>query len=175
MHERKNKQSGGELMEGLQNIKIIISEVEGILTQGWLPIDELGNNPFKFFYYRDFEAINLLKPHFKVVFVSTDNKVSYNLLRNRQIPFYYEPKNKKKALLTALKRYSLTPDSAMYIGSSYTDIECMQQIPFSVCPEDSVSDIKNIASTVLPVYGGDGVFCSLYDLLKQEIKRRIPR
>ena len=160
-------------MEGLQDIKIIISEVEGILTQGWLPVDELGNIPYKLFYYRDFEAINLLKPHFKVVFISSDNKINYNMMRSRQLPFYYEPKNKKQAMLQALKRYSVTPDHAMYIGSSYTDIECMRQIPFSVCPEDAVIDIKNIAATVLPVYGGDGVFCALYDLMKQEIRRRL--
>ena len=159
-------------MEGLKEIQIIISEVDGIITQGWLPFDELGNNPYKLFYYRDFEAINVLKPHFKVVFISSDNKVSYNLMRSRNIPFYYEPKNKKQALLAALKRYSLRPDQAIYIGSSYTDIECMRQVPFSVCPEDAVSDIKNISATVLPVYGGDGVFCALYDLLKSEIARR---
>lgn len=163
----------GDLMEGLEKVQIIISEVEGILTQGWLPIDELGNNPFKLFYYRDFEAINLLKPHLKVVFVSSDNKINYNLLRSRQIPFYYDPKNKKQALLAALKRYSLKPDDAMYIGSSYSDIECMRQIPFSVCPEDAVVDIKEIAASILPAYGGDGVFCAVYDLLKPEIRRRI--
>jgi 3-deoxy-D-manno-octulosonate 8-phosphate phosphatase (KDO 8-P phosphatase) len=159
-------------MEGLKDIKIIVSEIEGIMTQGWVPIDELGNNPFKLFYYRDFEAINMLKPHFKVVFISSDNKINYNLLRNRNIPFYYEPKDKKQALLAALKRYSVTPDKAMYIGSSYSDIGCMRLVPFSVCPEDAVSDIKNISATVLPIYGGDGVFCSVYDLLKPEIARR---
>lgn len=159
-------------MEGLKDIQIIISEVEGILTQGWVPIDELGNSPFKLFYYRDFEAINILKAHFKIVFISSDNKVTYNLLRGKQIPFYYDPKNKRQALLSVLKKYSLPPGKAMYIGSSYTDMECMRQVPFSVCPEDAVVDIKEIAATVLPVYGGDGVFCSVYDLLKPEIQRR---
>ena len=159
-------------MEGLQNIRIIISEVEGILTDSWVPIDELGNTPFKNFNYRDFEAINILKRHFKVVFISADNKVNYNLMRSKQLPFYYDAKNKKAALLSALKRYSLTPDEALYIGSSYTDIPCMRQVPFSVCPEDAVDDIKEISAVVLPVYGGDGVFCKLYDLLKQDIHRR---
>jgi YrbI family 3-deoxy-D-manno-octulosonate 8-phosphate phosphatase len=159
-------------MEGLEDKKIIISEVDGVLTQGWLAYDELGNNPFKFFYYKDFEAINMLKPHFKVAFISADNKVSYNLMRSKNIPFYYEPKNKKQALLAVLKRYSLTPDQAIYIGSTYTDMECMRLIPFSLCPEDAVADIKNIAVSVLPGYGGDGVFCTLYDYLKPEIARR---
>ena len=159
-------------MEGLKKIKIIVSEVEGILTQGWVPVDELGNNPFKLFYYRDFEAINMLKSYFKVVFISADNKINYNYMRSKQLPFYYDPKNKKSALLAALKRYSFGPEDAMYIGSSYSDISCMQQIPFSACPEDAVDQIKELAEVVLPVYGGDGVFCKVYDLLRQEIHRR---
>lgn len=162
-------------MEGFDSIKkieVIISEVEGILTDGTYPVDELGNVPFKIFYQRDFEAINLLKRQFKVVFIAADNKVSYNLFRRKQIPFYYEPKNKKQALLQALKRYSLTPDQAIYLGSTYSDIECMRQVPAAICPEDAIPDIKNLAVTVLPVYSGDGVMCSLYEFLKPEIARR---
>ena len=120
----------------LTNIEIIISEVDGILNTGLVPIDELGNTPFKFFYNKDFEAINLLKKYFKVVFISADNKINYNMFRNKNIPFYHEPKNKKQALLQALKRYSLSPDQALYIGNTYSDIECMRQVPLSACTED---------------------------------------
>ncbi len=158
--------------ELLQRVKIIISEVDGVLTQGWMPVDELGNTPFKLFYYRDFEAINLLKPYFKVVFVSSDNKINYNYMRGKQLPFYYDPKSKKNALLAALKRYSLTPDDAMYVGSSYSDIECMQQIPLSVCTEDAVREVVELSERVLPAYGGDGVFCKIYEVLAPEIRRR---
>lgn len=161
--------------DALHKVEIVISEVDGILTTGTFPIDELGNVPFKNFYHKDFEAINLLKRHLKVVFISADNKINYNLFRGKQIPFYHGPKNKKQALIQALKRYSLTPDQAIYVGSTYSDIECMRQIPLAVCPEDSVSDIKNLAITVLPVYGGDGVMCYLYEFLKIEIQRRLSK
>ena len=160
-------------MEGLKDIQIIVSEVDGILNTGLFPVDELGNVPFKFFYNKDFEAINLLKKCFKMVFISTDNKINFNMFRNKNIPFYHEPKNKQQALLAALKRYSLTPDQAIYIGSSYSDIECMRQVPMSMCTEDAVPEIKSIASYKLPVYGGDGVLCTLYELLKSEMRRRL--
>jgi 3-deoxy-D-manno-octulosonate 8-phosphate phosphatase (KDO 8-P phosphatase) len=163
-------------MEGFTNsvegIEIIISEVDGILTNGTYPVDELGNTPFKTFYHKDFEAINLLKKHFRVVFIAADNKVNYNMFRAKQIPFYYESKNKKHALLHALKRYSLTPDKAIYLGSSYSDIDCMRQVPMSVCPEDAVPQVKELAVSVMPIFSGDGIFCQLYEMLRPEIKRR---
>lgn len=156
----------------LSKIEIIISEVDGVLNTGLFPVDELGNVPFKFFYNRDFEAVNLLKKHFKVVFISADNKINFNMFRSKNIPFYHEPKDKKQALLAALKRYSLTPDQAIFIGSMYSDVECMRQIPMSMCTEDAVPEVQSIASYKIPVYGGDGVMCALYDLLKAEMRRR---
>jgi len=158
--------------EVLQKVEVIISEVDGVLTTGVFPVDELGNVPFKFFYHKDFEAINILKKYFKVVFISADNKISYNMFRSKQIPFYFEPKNKKLALLQALKRYSLTPDQAIYIGSTYSDIECARQIPLSICSADAVPEIKSLAVKIFPIYAGDGIMCSLYDFLKPEIQRR---
>ena len=161
------------LAEYFTKLKIIISEVDGVLTNGVAPVDEIGNVTFKNFYHKDFEAINLLKAHFKVVFVSADNQITYNMMRRKQIPFYYDAKNKKQAVLQALRRYSLSPDEALYLGSTYSDVGCMEQIPFSMCPEDAVPEAKNQSTTVLPVYGGDGVFCAVYDMLKPEIKRRL--
>ncbi len=163
------------LEEQLSKLKVIISEVDGILNSGEHPVDELGNVPFKFFNFKDFEIINELKKHFKVVFVSSDNKISFHLFRGRSIPFFYNYKDKKAEISKVLRRYSITPEEVMYVGCTFSDLKCMKMIPFSVCPDDAISDVKNIASTVLPVYGGMGVFCALYDLLKPEIKRRILR
>jgi YrbI family 3-deoxy-D-manno-octulosonate 8-phosphate phosphatase len=161
------------LEEYLDKLQVIVSEVDGIMTNGQLFFDELGFTPFKSFYHKDFEAINLLKKCFKVVFVSNDNRINYNLFRNKQLPFYYNQKDKTQALTQIFRKYSVTPDNALYIGSTYSDVGCMQMVPFSVCPEDAVSDVKNIASTVLPIYAGDGVFCEVYDLLKKEMHRRL--
>jgi 3-deoxy-D-manno-octulosonate 8-phosphate phosphatase (KDO 8-P phosphatase) len=159
--------------ENLNNVKLIISEVDGVLTNGDFYFDALGNIPFKGFYFKDFEAINLLKRSFKVVFVSSEPSVSYKLFQQKQLPFYYDLKDKKQAVLKVLNHYSVKPDDALYVASTYSDSDCMMQIPMSVCTEDSPPDVKNRASIVLPVYGGDGVFCHLYELLRSEMNRRL--
>jgi len=161
------------LEEQLFKLKVIISEVDGVLNSGEHPIDELGNVQFKVFNFKDFEAINELKKHFKVVFVSADNKINFHLFRGRNIPFFYNNKDKTVEISKVLRRYSITPEEALYVGCTFSDLKCMNMIPFSICTDDAISDVKNIASTVLPVYGGMGVFCMLYDLLKPEIKRRM--
>jgi 3-deoxy-D-manno-octulosonate 8-phosphate phosphatase (KDO 8-P phosphatase) len=156
----------------LANLKIIISEVDGVLTDGVIPMDEIGNTLYKNFCHKDFEAINELKKNFKVAFISNDNHISYNMFRRRNIPFFYDQKNKKEALMALLNRYSLRPDESMYIGSTFSDLDCVRLIPFTACPEDAVPQIKNSCVTVFPVYGGMGVFCYVYYFLEQEIIRR---
>jgi len=163
------------LKEQLSKLKVIISEVDGVLNSGEHPIDELGNIPFKNFNFKDFEAINELKKQFKMVFVSSDNRISFHFFRSRNIPFFYNNKDKKAEVSKILRRYSITPEEAMYVGSSFSDLKCMNMIPFSICTEDAITDVKNASISVLPVYGGMGVFCTLYDLLKPEINRRLFR
>ena len=162
------------LEEYLPKVKIIISEVDGVLTDGAIPIDELGNVSHKYFYHKDFEAINLIKKHFKIVFLSADNRISYHFFRRKSIPFYYADKVSKKSILVeALRRYSLAPEEALYIGCTHSDVECMQIIPFSICTNDAVGDAKNLSVTVLDAFGGLGVFSEVYDMLKPEILRRL--
>lgn len=159
--------------ESVRKLKIIISEVDGVLAADDRRIDELGNVPFKTFSKKDFEAINELKKYFKVVFVSNDNAVSYNHLRRKNIPFYYDPKDKSQAVKQILSRYEVGPEEAMYVAYSYSDLKCMQLIPFSVCPPDAVREVVERATKQLDMFGGVGFFCDLYDFLKPEIRRRI--
>ena len=161
-----------ELDEYFRKLKVIVSEVDGVVTEGLVTYDELCNTPFKQYCIKDFEAINELKKEFIFVFLSADNSVSFNLFRKKNIPFYWANKNKKEALIKVMNRYSVSPEETMYIGSTYSDIECVNLIPFSLCPEDAVTDIKKAARFHLNSISGMGVLSEVYDLLKAEILRR---
>lgn len=158
--------------EWSEKIKVIVSEVDGVITDHISCIDELGNVPFKCYYMKDFEFINELKKTFTFVFLSSDNAVSYHLCRRKNIPFYYAPKDKKGTLIKIMRKYNITPEEVIYIGSSFSDLECIQMIPFSLCPVDAVNDAKTICYHVLDNYGGGGVLEDVYSLLKPEILRR---
>lgn len=158
--------------EWCTKLKVIISEIDGIVTEDLLYIDELGNVPFKKFCKKDFEVINELKKTFTFVFLSTDNSISYHLCRRKNIPFFYAPKDKKESLIKVMRKYGVAPEEVLYIGCSLSDLECIRMIPFSMCPIDATSDVKTTAFHVLDNFSGEGVLCSVHDLLKPEIKSR---
>jgi len=158
--------------EWCSKIKVIVSEIDGIITEDLLYIDELGNVPFKGFYRKDFDAINELKKTFTFVFLSSDNAISYNMCRRKNIPFFHAPKNKKNVLIKVMQRYGVSPEEIIYIGNSYSDVKCLRMIPFSLCPSDAVEDVKSICYHKLSSCGGIGVLEEVFNLLKHEIIRR---
>jgi len=146
----------------MQGIKLIVSVVNGILTDGTNFIDELGNVPFKKLYLEDFEAINELKRcGLKVVFLSSDNNISYHLFRRKNIPFYWAQKDKYKILLEIVRRYNVTLDEVLYVASSISDIKCATTVPISFCPLNANIKLLDVC-TVLDRKFGEGVLTDLY-------------
>lgn len=152
----------------MKDLKLIVSEVEGVLTTGRQPIDELGNVPFKEYYTPDFEVINTIKSEIcPVVFISTDSAINYNLFRRKNIPFFWAKKDKVPILSEVLRRYSVTPEEVLYIGSKFSDIPCMNMVPTSVSTHKLSTymneDGRYTSLTTLP---GHGVFVEIYLRIK---------
>jgi len=141
----------------MNKIKLVVSEVDGVITDGLQPVDELGNTSFKNFYGPDFEAINKIKSVCPFVFISSDNVVSYNLCKKKNIPFFWAQKNKCTTLLEILRKYGVTLDDVMYIGSKISDIECMNMVPNSFTTNYLLTNYK-----ICDMMPGSGILTELY-------------
>lgn len=155
-----------------KNAKLIISEIDGILTSGDITVDEIGNVLYKTFNGKDFDAINELKKYFIIVFLSSDNKINFNLCRRKNWPFYWgkNEEEKYRRLIEILRRYNVTPDEVIYVGSKISDRKCLQMIPNSLCPEDAGDCIKDICFAYFTKEGGKGILVEMLDLLQDRIK-----
>lgn len=147
------------------DIKIIISEIDGILTNHSAGFGELNSILVKNICLKDFEAINLIKKDWGFVFLSSEATINMSLCKKRNIPFFYAERSKREVYNNILHKYSVIPDNILYVGSSYSDIECMRTSGISICPEDAVIQVKNVVDRVAPMYGGDGLLCYVYELL----------
>lgn len=151
-----------------EKIKLIISEIDGIITDGKYAEDEIGNVIYKVYQSKDFAALNKLKKNYKFVFLSDDNRINYNMCRRKNIPFYWGKNEGEKYERTVeiLHRYSVTPDESVYLASKVNDKQCIRLIPKSLCPADAGSYIKELCWAEFIVDGGEGVIVELLHLLK---------
>lgn len=159
-------------MDDLKNVKLIVSEIDGVITDGTYPEDEMGHVYYKVYQSKDFSAINELKKKFKFVFLSDDNNINYNMCKRRNIPFFWGRNEKEKydKFVEILRRYSCTPDETVYVGSKISDVKCCQIVPTSFCPDDAGHYLKEVCWAEFTTKGGFGIFPELLFLLRNLAK-----
>lgn len=156
----------------LAKIKIIVSEMDGIINEGTTALGEMAIPMFKTYCDKDFDAINEIKKHWTFVFISNDATINMSLCRKKNIPFYFDERGKMFSINKILSRYSVTADEMLYIGCTYSDLPCMKAAGVSFCPEDSVAQVINLVDKVLPGFGGVGVIANVYDMLYADLLYR---
>ena len=91
----------------LTKIKLIVSELDGVITEGLTAYGEMNVPMFKQFCTKDFEAINLIKKmDYSFVFMSVDAAINMSMCRKRNIAFF-QAERSKKDVYQQMKYYML--------------------------------------------------------------------
>ncbi len=143
------------------NIKLVVCDVDGTLTDGGIYITENGDE-FKKFNSKDGMAISrLLKMGIQVGFISAS--IAQNIVKRRaemlKVPFcYVGDKNKAVVISEWLKKLNLKLENVAYIGDDINDLDIMKIVGISACPFDSAESVKKTADIILNRKGGEACF-----------------
>jgi len=154
-------------------IKMIILDIDGILTDGkkYYGLDGM---PFaKTFCDKDFTAIKRMRgAGVEVCFLSGDNRVNEAMAKNRNIDFYYARGRDKSTFVEEFEsKYKIDRKHMAYVGDDLFDINIMKEVGFSYCPGDAPEKVKEVATQILEgCNGGQNFVMKLVDtLLKQKL------
>ena len=152
------------------SIKLVILDIDGVLTDGTKMYDINGKCFAKKFYDSDFTTIKRLKANgLNVCFLSGDKTINEDIAKNRTIDFYHCPKGRyKEEFLDFLSgHYSVASTEMLYIGDDIFDIKISMSVKFAFCPNNAASDLKSVcgADNILSSKGGHGVIKELHDKL----------
>jgi 3-deoxy-D-manno-octulosonate 8-phosphate phosphatase (KDO 8-P phosphatase) len=147
-------------------IKLVILDIDGILTNGkkYYGLDGM---PFaKTYCDKDFTAIKRMRASgVKVCFLSGDDKVNANMAKNRNIDFYYaRGRDKVEFVSEFVDIYETLPRHMLYLGDDLFDLNIMKAVGHAYCPEDSPQIVKE-SCEVIPSVGGENLVCKLVDIL----------
>ena len=144
---------------GAKEIKMLLLDVDGVMTDGGMYYTEQGDE-FKKFNTKDGLVIRkLTKNGFPVGILSSGfNK---NLINSRAEllgikKVFVGTRPKKQVLLEWCEELDIAPQEMAYIGDDLNDIEMMQLVGLSACPADAVEKIKTEAKVILKNKGGQG-------------------
>lgn len=143
----------------LSNIKLLILDVDGTLTDGKLYLSSTGEI-VKAFNIKDGLGIKKLLPEFNivpVVITGRESKIVELRCKELGIHVLYQAVDDKLELLNKiLKDQQLDFSNIAVIGDDLNDYECMKKAAFSGCPNDACKEIKRIADYKCSANGGCG-------------------
>lgn len=156
-------------MEKLKSldIKLVITDVDGVLTDGGLYYTKDGLI-MKKFNVKDGMGARILKNFgIKTAIISTDTSEVIRVRGEKMNIDYlflgiWDKENKMKEIC---ELENILPENVAFIGDDVNDIGIINEVGFSACPVDAVGEIKNIVDLVLQNKGGEGVFRELIDLI----------
>tara|TARA_B100000029_G_scaffold179934_1_gene177523 strand:- start:4708 stop:5247 length:540 start_codon:yes stop_codon:yes gene_type:complete len=159
-----------KLFKKLSQIKIVVSDVDGILTDGTIIVSK--NQEFKAFHVEDALATSLLKlANIPVSFISARvSEATTARLDELKIKHYFQGYiNKVSALDKIIDIYDINYGDVLYIGDGFVDIPVMERVGFSVSVPNAHAEVKELADFVTKKSGGEGV---LVEIVKYILKSK---
>lgn len=155
------------LAEKAQNIKALLFDVDGVLTDGGIIYDHQGRES-KRFNVKDGMIIQYLRKAKILTGVITGRASEVVKYRcdELELDMQFHGIKDKNAIYTQIKAdYKLTDDQIAYIGDDINDLAILQQCGLSATPADGHAEVKSRVDWVLQTPGGHGALRELADFI----------
>jgi 3-deoxy-D-manno-octulosonate 8-phosphate phosphatase (KDO 8-P phosphatase) len=155
--------------EKAKNIKLLIIDVDGVLTAGHLVYSEQGLT-LKAFHVHDGLGLQLLKKTGVKIAAITTCVAKLNHVRLAGLGFddiFLGQKDKRAAYQQLLEKYKLTDSEIAYMGDDLPDLSLIKRAGLGVVPANAVSTLKSYATWQTTKNGGDGAVRELCERIMQ--------
>jgi 3-deoxy-D-manno-octulosonate 8-phosphate phosphatase (KDO 8-P phosphatase) len=142
----------------LENIKLLLLDVDGVLTDGRLTYTDSGEQ-IKSFLSKDGLGLRLLMDNGVQVGIIT-GRTSNALLhrcRNLGIDLVFDGiRDKAQAMDQVVKRTGIDPSHMAFMGDDLIDLPAMARAGVAVAVADAVEEVRSRADIVTSANGGQG-------------------
>lgn len=150
-----------------KKIKLVITDVDGVLTDGGLYYTQEGL-VMKKFNVKDGLATRRLREYgFECGIISTDGPDLIEV-RNKRLKMDFVITGtweKLEKLEELCKERNITVKNVAYLGDDVNDLNIIKAVGFSACPSDAVDSVKESVDYICERKGGDGVFREFAELI----------
>lgn len=134
--------------------KLLILDIDGVMTDGRKYYANDGKAVYKSFNDRDFTAIKRFKMKgVNVCFLSGDSTVNENMAKNRGIDFFKSEtwdsgSNKGSFIPKFVDKYKVKPEDMAYFGDDYYDLGIMELVGYPLCTNEAPWIVQRFCNSV---------------------------
>lgn len=145
------------LLERLLNIKLMVFDLDGVLTNGKIQL--IGEGDWvRQMDIKDGYAIQLaIKSGMNIAVVSGSHSKQVELrLKKLGVEIFVQGAvRKSQHVVQLMKQFGLKQDNVLYMGDDVPDLDAFQVSGIKVCPSDAATELKASADIITLRNGGD--------------------
>ncbi len=157
------------IIDKAKKLKLLILDVDGVLTDGKLFFDNEGNE-YKSFHARDGHGIKLLRQTGVEVAVISGRKSNSVALRMKSLGIehvYQGHEDKRAAFIELLNKVGVTPEQVAHVGDDLLDLPIMTRVGLAIAVNDANFAVKEHADWCTSALGGNGAVREVCDFIMQ--------
>jgi 3-deoxy-D-manno-octulosonate 8-phosphate phosphatase (KDO 8-P phosphatase) len=158
-----------DILEKAKNIKLVIFDVDGVLTDGSIIFGDDGQE-YKAFHSRDGHGMRLLQYTGVEIAIITGrtSMVVEHRMNNLGITHVYQGQRVKlPAFEQLIKSLNLSPDECAYVGDDWVDLGIMSRVGLAIAVQDADAIVKKHAHWITPSGGGKGAAREVCELIME--------
>ncbi|MBK9596555.1 MAG: phenylphosphate carboxylase subunit delta [Rhodocyclales bacterium] len=154
-------------MEKAKDIKLVILDVDGVMTDGRIIIDDNGLEQRNFDIKDGFGVVALQMTGVDVAIITSKKS---GAVRHRaeelKIKHFHEGiKKKTEPYEVMLKEMNITDAQVAYVGDDLVDLSMMKRVGLPIAVADAVKEVKDAAEYVTQARGGYGAVREAAELI----------
>jgi len=154
--------------ERASKVKLLVLDVDGVLTNGQVWIGADGKESLKAFDIQDGLGIKLLEQCGIPTAIITGRNSKMVLARCEELGIkhvHMGVENKAIALTQVIKTLDLSPSDCAVMGDDWPDLQMMKNAGFRICPSQAHEAVKESVHFVTIHSGGDKAVLEVCDLI----------
>ena len=162
-----------KLDQRMQQIQLILSDVDGVLTDGGIEFDNQGIETKKF-HVRDGLGIKLWKQsglHFGIITARSSHIVKLRMTELGVDIIRQGSGDKLPVAIKIIEELGLDAEEVCYIGDDLTDLRLMQYVGLAASVSDGASEVRRAAQVTTKASGGNGAIRELVETILKSQNR----
>ncbi len=158
--------SQAELKKRLQNIRMLLTDVDGVHTDGRLILS--GSDEMKTFHVHDGLGL-VLASHAGLklgMITGRESEAVQRRARELHVDVLHQGvRNKLDSYFKIIAANDLQDEAICYMGDDLTDLPVMKRAGIAVAPANARDEVKHIADVVTCASGGSGAVREIVELI----------
>ena len=158
-----------DTLDRARRVRLLITDVDGVLTDGGMYYSEQGEICKKF-NTRDGKGISLLQAAGIQTAIVTSERTGFSTRRAEKLGItevYTGVENKLSIVRALCERLEVSLETVCYIGDDVNDLEVLQAVGLACAVADAVSTVKASVHYITGLPGGSGAVREVCELILQ--------